>query len=174
MVGVPTAKIYHKLPPPIDEIDDVLAIIFTGPKIDVTEDFKRTPLLVRRRKVSDALEWLKLNHMDYADLEIDYESLESYPENEPPVVVDYRKSETNKTTEGASVQDTEPEDGTEDGPCPFIVHGITGDELSDKNIGQKKAIAMKHLNNQGKILLVGSNEKPESMYNNPQLYPQMY
>ena len=40
-------------------------------------------MLVRKNKVVKALEWLKLNHIDYADLNISYDNLAAYPENEP-------------------------------------------------------------------------------------------
>jgi len=60
---------------------------------------RRIPLLVRRNKVAKALEWLKLNHRDYADLEISHKNLESYPEDSSPVVINYRYSATNKIPE---------------------------------------------------------------------------
>jgi len=85
----PMQKIYTVLPPPIEEMDEVLAFIFTGPCQPTEDDFCRTPLLVRQNKVAKALEWLKFNHRDYADLEISYKNLESYPEDSPPVVINY-------------------------------------------------------------------------------------
>jgi len=85
----PMQKIYTVLPPPIEEMDELLAFIFTGPCQPTKDDFHRTPLLVRRNKVSRALEWLKCNHIDYADLEISYKNLASYPEDMPPVVINY-------------------------------------------------------------------------------------
>src|ERR1700723_2836503 len=66
----PMPKIYNVLPPPIEELDEVLAFIYTGPCKPTKADFQRTPLLVRRLKVSKALHWLKLNHVDYYDCEI--------------------------------------------------------------------------------------------------------
>jgi hypothetical protein len=39
-------KIYTVLPPPIKEIDEVLAFIFTGPCQPTEDDFHRIPLLV--------------------------------------------------------------------------------------------------------------------------------
>ena len=101
----PTAKIYHTLPPPVHELDEVLAFIFTGPCRPTEADYKRTPPLVRRNKVAKALEWLKLNHDDYADLNISYENLAVYPENEPPVVVDYRPFHGGKEAEARAVND---------------------------------------------------------------------
>ena len=86
----PVHKIYHILPPPVKDMDDVIAFIFTGTNPPTQEDFNYTPLLIRRQKVMEALEWLKLNHHDYADLEVSYKNLSDYPEDVPPVVVEYR------------------------------------------------------------------------------------
>jgi len=65
----PISKVYQHLPPPMEDLDEVLAILFTGPCKPTEKDFQRTPLLVRRKQVACALEWLNLNHSDYADLE---------------------------------------------------------------------------------------------------------
>jgi hypothetical protein len=67
----------------------------------------------------------------------------------------------------------EDEAGTVSGECPFVVHGLTGEQYSTKTLKSLKAIAMEHLMKDGKILAVGHAGKPESIYNNPQLYPQM-
>jgi hypothetical protein len=169
----PMPKIYNTLPPPADEMDDVLAFIYTGPCRPTKAEFECTPLLVRRNKVANALEWLKLNHVDYFDLEISQENLNTYPENGPSVVVDYRQSKTNKDPEATSLHDNEDEDGTEEGPCPFIVHGLAGEEFSTKSIKEIKSLALQHLTSEGKILGIGHAEQPESIYANPQLFPQM-
>ncbi len=65
----------------------------------------------------------------------------------------------------------EEEDGTTEGPCPFIVHGLTGEEFSTKTMKTIKAIALKHLTSEGNILAIGHAETPESIYGNPQLFP---
>ncbi|KDR74557.1 hypothetical protein GALMADRAFT_47377, partial [Galerina marginata CBS 339.88] len=169
----PTPKIYNILPPPVEEMDDVLAFIYTGPSKPTKSDFERIPLLVRHKKVAAALEWLKLNHQDYFDLEISYENLKAYPEDVPPVVIDYKESVSNKNPESTAVNDMEDEIGTENGPCPFVVHGLTGEEYSTKSLKALKAIALKHLTDNNKILAVGHEKNPQSIYNNPQLFPQM-
>ena len=130
----PTPKIYDILPPPIKEMDEVLAFIYTGPWKPTKSDFERTPLLVRHKKVAAALEWLKLNHCDYFDLEISYKNLREYPEDSPPVVVDYRESSSNKDPESTAINDMEEETGTETGQCTFVVHGLTGGEYSTKSL----------------------------------------
>ena len=65
------------LPPSIEDLDEVLAFNFTGPIRLSPKDLERTPLLVRRRRVAAALEWLKLNHADYLNLDISYDNLEN-------------------------------------------------------------------------------------------------
>jgi hypothetical protein len=68
----PIPKIYNILPPPREELDEVLAILFTDPAKPTEKDFARTPFLVRRNAVINALEWLRLNHSDYSDIEISH------------------------------------------------------------------------------------------------------
>ena len=121
----PIQKIYNILPPPREELDEVLAILFTGPAAPTEKDFARTPFLVRRNAVITALEWLRLNHADYADIEISLENAGQYGEDMPPVSVEYRPKESNKVPEGTSVFDQEEEDGTTEGDCVFTVHGLT-------------------------------------------------
>ena len=172
----PIPKIYNVLPPPRDDMDDVLAILFTGPCKPTSDNLNRTPFLVRRNYVAKALEWLKLNHCDYADIDISSNNLNQYDENSPPVSIEYREStgSTNKVVEGTSVFDMEVEDGTEEGECLFSVHGLTGEALETMSSNAIKAHALRHLNSGGKMLAVGHSNKFESMWNNPQLYPQMF
>jgi len=171
----PTPKIYERLPPPIGDLDEVLAFIYTGPCRPSPADMERTPLLVRRKKVTEALEWLVLNHADYHNMDIAYDNLESYPDNGPPVVVTYRSAFTNKDPEAVSAFDNEKEEGVEEGPCPFIVNGVTGERLNTMGPTAMKALAAKHLNeDDGRVLAIGHAEKPESIYHNPQLYPMMF
>ena len=171
----PMPKIYRRLPPPVEELDKVLAFIYTGPCRPTEKDMERTPLLVRRNMVGEALEWLRLNHADYHDLDIAYDNLEAYPDNGPPVVVTYRSAVTNKVPEAVSAFDDEDEEGVDSGPCPFVVNGITGENLNTMGPTAIVAKAVKHLKeDDGKILAIGHAEKLESMYDNPQLYPMMF
>ena len=70
--------------------------------------------------------------------------------------------------------DMEIEEGTTEGPCPFTVHGLTGEEYSTLSITGLKVRALEHLDKNG--ISVGFHHKvqPESIYNNPQAYPQMF
>lgn len=74
-----------------------------------------------------------------------------------------------------SAYDNELEDGVESGPCPFVVSGLTGDELERMGPEAIKARAARHLRVEDKkVLLIGHGEKPESIYNNPSLYPMTF
>ncbi len=83
----PTPKVYDFLSPPVEELDDVLAIMFTGPREPVKSDYQHTLLLVWRNVVANALEWLKLNHCDYFDGGISLDNLNRYPEDAPPISI---------------------------------------------------------------------------------------
>ena len=170
----PIPKVYNILPPPKEEIEEVIAIMFTGPCAPTSTDFKRTPFLVRRNHVKKALEWLILNHSDYENVRFSIENLNEYPEDMPPVSIEYKQMQHNKTPEGTSVHDMEVEDGTEEGDCAFTVHGLTGHDLNVMSTNAIKVKALQHLNSQGKILAIGHAQEPESIWHNPQLYPQMF
>ncbi|KAJ7147193.1 hypothetical protein C8R43DRAFT_1088687 [Mycena crocata] len=130
MFAQPALKVYLKLPPSRDEMNEILVFVFTGSAAPTQEDFERTPMLVRRHKVADALNWLKLNHEGYADLEISEDNLQSYALRDVPVVVDYRRTSADEDhsipVEARSVNDAHEEHGTTTGQCTFAVHGHTG------------------------------------------------
>ncbi|KAI0747735.1 hypothetical protein C8Q80DRAFT_1058629, partial [Daedaleopsis nitida] len=129
--SLPMPKIYSVLPPAREDLDEVLVFMYIGPNVPTHKEFKRTPMLVRRNKVKEALEWLKLNHSDYADLDISYTNLNEYSEDEPPVIFNYTQSmESNKDPEATAVNDTEEDEGIEEEDCPFVVHGLTGTNLN--------------------------------------------
>ncbi|KAJ7171226.1 hypothetical protein C8R46DRAFT_851822, partial [Mycena filopes] len=132
MFAQPALKVYKKLPPSRAEMNEVLAFVFTGSSAPTQEDFDRTPMLVRRDKVARALEWLKLNHEGYSDLEISEENLQSYALKDVPVVVDFRRTKADPSdsipTIARSVFDKGEEHGTENGKCTFAVHGLSSAE----------------------------------------------
>ena len=88
--------------------------------------------------------------------------------------VEYRQSESNKVPEGTSVFDNEEEDGTVQGDCAFTVHGLTREICNSMTPNALKAMAIRHLDSGGKVLAVGQSSRLESMWNNPQLYPQIF
>ena len=176
--AVPMPKIYSALPPKRSELDEVLAFLYIGPTKPTPEDLKRTPLLVRRNRVIDALEWLKLNHKDYQDIEISHKNMNEYSEDEPPVIVEYQEVQDVKDPEATAVNDTGEEEGTIEGECPFTVHTLSPEyltQLIDKDQAHLlRNKALLHLKQGGKAMGITQKEQPESIYDNPQLYPQMF
>lgn len=173
----PSKKIYQRLPMPADELTEVLSIVYTGVEPPSDSDLSRTPVLVRRKRVQDALEWLKLNHKDYADLEIDYETLNAYPLESVPIGLLRRDTWSeggNILAAAKSVFDNDVEEGTTSGMCPYAVSGLTAEQHGSLTTTQRKAIGLLNLKNGGSSLAVGHDSVPQSMWNNPGLYPQMY
>ncbi|THV00038.1 hypothetical protein K435DRAFT_618458, partial [Dendrothele bispora CBS 962.96] len=73
-------NIANRLPRPFDTLKDEIAVMIVSNDTEVTvKAFKRTPFLVRRQKILDALIWLKANNRFYHDLEIDMDALNGYP-----------------------------------------------------------------------------------------------
>ncbi|KAJ7239713.1 hypothetical protein C8J57DRAFT_1438989 [Mycena rebaudengoi] len=119
---------------PTVQLSEVLAFVFLGPTRPTNEEFVRTPVLVRRHRVQAALDWLKLNHCDYADLCISKENIDALPEYGMPFGVDWKQTSEDESTlspEQRSVDDGGVDtEGTKTGKCTFAVHGLTGDECS--------------------------------------------
>ncbi|PPQ74448.1 hypothetical protein CVT24_000036 [Panaeolus cyanescens] len=174
----PTLKIYQKLPISRKELDEVLAVLFTGHQPPTEEDLARTPVLVRRERVLAALVWLKKNNIHYADLEIDHETLATYPLAGVPVEVVFRSTATDSGNVLASMKsqfDNDDERGTASGPCPFTVHGLTADNHGQMTTMQRKTAGLQHLKRGGSMLAVGHAEDPESIFGDLDLfYPRMF
>ncbi|KAF9069952.1 hypothetical protein BDP27DRAFT_1221489 [Rhodocollybia butyracea] len=176
MFANPTALLYDTLPPPINTLDDILAVVFTGPSEALPEDLKRSPFYVRRKAIFDALTWLKLNHPDYSDLDMQktVDNLSLYPEGGIPVNMDYQFAESNKIPEATGLDNTEFEDGTASGPCPFRVHGLTEKQVTHMGLDEMKIHALQFINTGGNALQIEHGSQMESIYNNVQLYPKMF
>ena len=170
----PLKKIYDILPPPSTELDEVLAILYTGPGQPTEKELARMPFLVRNEVVGAALRWLKLNHSDYANIVISDENLSTYPLDGPPVRVVYRPSLSNKTEEATSKFDNDEEDGVDEGDVPFVVYGLAGEQMKGMTLEEMKGQAIKHWNSSGAALMVGHSATPESLFNNPGIYAQLF
>ncbi|KAJ6449208.1 hypothetical protein C8R45DRAFT_849867 [Mycena sanguinolenta] len=148
MFQSPIIQVYKKLPLSKDEVAQVLAFVFMGSAKPTEEDFARTPML--------------LNHPDYYDLDISQDNLAALPEAGIFCGVEWKETKIDDPileSEGLSQHETgEDREGTDRGPCPFVV----------------SATALDHLKAGGKTLGVRHAVDPESTYNNPQLYPQMF
>jgi len=172
---LPMIKVYKQLSPHHDDISEVLAFIFTGSNVPGPEELKCTPLLVHRNKVADALEWLKLNHKGYADLEISQDNLDSYNTDEPPVTVIFQEEINEIDKISKSVHGKDSSIGVKNGPCPFTVSGLAAEEIVNMLPKTIKMNAMRHMKvNKGGVLAIGDDHVPLSIYKNPQLYSLLF
>ncbi len=164
----PVPQIYDTLPPPTSDIEETFAVMFIRSKPPAEKDFDEVPVYnVRRKKVQEALEWLKLNHIDYENVFISHENLKLYPENGSPVPVILLKPEdveTNKHPESTSVNDTEQEEGVTEGPFVAIVHGLTDTGAPVKTWTKLAGDALSHLTNGEKLLVLGHTDAAESLF----------
>jgi len=95
----PIPKVYNVLPPPREDLDDVLALLYTGLCKPTADDLQRLPFFIQHNNIIQALEWLKLNHRDYADIEISEANLKQYSKSEIPVFIEYCQHDSNKVSE---------------------------------------------------------------------------
>ncbi|GBE88471.1 hypothetical protein SCP_1302870 [Sparassis crispa] len=103
----PVERLHNILPPPREDLDKCLAVLFTGPCKPSPADYKCMPLLVRHTIILNALRWLRLNHCDYEDIQISHSNLASYSEEEPSVYVVHHPS--SGSTPAASVASNDNE-----------------------------------------------------------------
>ncbi|KZP15807.1 hypothetical protein FIBSPDRAFT_699202, partial [Athelia psychrophila] len=155
-------------------LSDVIAFVYTGSVRPTEVDLRRTPMLVRRHKVATALEWLKLNHDDYSDLNISYTNLEEYPIDGCPFMIGWKKQEAVREAAAMASHEQETEEGAEHGPCPLIINGMVGGDLGTKPWNELTALAVKHLKDGNVMMALGHKPEPQSLYHNVQMYPQMF
>ena len=79
------------------------------------------------------------------------------------------ETDSNRIPAAMSSHDNVHEEGSSDGPCLFTVHGITRAEYGKMSIQNLKARALQHLESEGKILGIGHDNVPQSLYNNHRL-----
>ncbi|KAJ3479965.1 hypothetical protein NLI96_g8691 [Meripilus lineatus] len=170
----PVGKFFDVLPPPREELEECLVVVFIGKQKPTLQDYRRTPLLIRKNVVIRALEWLKLNHKGYSNVKIDPANLSTYPEHQPPVQVRYICKEARENPENIAVHDSETERGTEEGMCTFAVHGLSGAELVTMTKDERVLYALQYIDNEGSFISYGRSADPLTMYHNPDLYPGLF
>ncbi|KAL6307531.1 hypothetical protein BKA93DRAFT_727480 [Sparassis latifolia] len=170
----PVERLHNVLPPPREDLDKCLAVLFTGPCRPTPTDYKCMPLLVHHTVVLNALHWLHLYHCNYTDIQISESNLVSYSKEEPPVYVVHCPGSGSTPAESVASNDNNLERGIEDGDCPFAVHAMTGTDLVSMSYEERIATALSYFEGGGEVLAYGHERDPASIYHNPQLYPGMF
>lgn len=170
----PAAELLRVLPMPREELDTIVAVLFTGSVAPTLSDFQRTPVLVRRSKVWDALIWLKQYNSEYADVTLSPQNLAGYGEDSIPVAFFHQPTPDSEPLATLSVADDNTPSGAGDGPCPMTIHGVTSDEVVTLGRNAQAVLAMRHLKLGGSVLAMGSQSQPERFYNNVSLFPGLF
>lgn len=76
-------NIATSLPLELDDLCDSLKIIFVGSRVPQRNQLKNI-LTVRKKKVSDALQWLSRNNPIYRNIKINQSIIDRLPENDIP------------------------------------------------------------------------------------------
>lgn len=121
----PIAKVYSVLLPPHAEFDDCLAILSKGLRHPLA-DMRRTPVILRHTVVLAALQWLHLNHVDYANVTISPSNLQQCPDAGLLVTVNHLTSDGMTGADSLRVNELGEEHGTECGECPIVMEGLCG------------------------------------------------
>ncbi|KAL0061500.1 hypothetical protein AAF712_011643 [Marasmius tenuissimus] len=101
-----TSSFLKSMPPPLSRIQDEICVILVGsPEVEITyEMLKKSPLLVRRKKIEKALMWLIDHNPLYSDLSKGamVNNLEEYPEYDCPLPVKEFLRTNSASNQGAS------------------------------------------------------------------------
>ncbi|KAJ7635222.1 hypothetical protein FB45DRAFT_743942, partial [Roridomyces roridus] len=139
------------MPRPLNEIRGEICVVLVGsPNTPITLPMlERTPLLVRRHKVVQALEWLHSNNPLYSDLDMEDVvcNAEDYPDHSVPIPIEemYR---TVSSTEGgnyAQPADEQPARNVETSGIPSCTV-VDADNMDSTSLYRKLA-ALQQLSN---------------------------
>ncbi|KAJ3871462.1 hypothetical protein F5051DRAFT_340853, partial [Lentinula edodes] len=168
------------LPPPLSQIYDEICVILVGsPDAEITiETLMQTPLLVRRSRIIEALEWLQMNNPLYYDLNLDtmYNNASQYLENGIPIPLKSvirisSNSEGSSYTAQANFEQFN-ENVSSSGMLSSTV--VDADHI-DSTYQMRKLSALQHLKRSNKpFIKFPSGSTPLSTYKNPKLYAYLW
>ena len=168
------------LPPSLPEICTPICIIFVGSQRPSNQwlKTKAKPLVVHHEQVRRALEWLQLHSPLYADIEIDYPALVSFPEDDVlPYHIEHLQPTSSEEQNALTSWYEQPEDHSESndsGDTVFeniVVTDIDGNASSN----QLQAAAMRHIKEKGGgYIQIPHDSKPVNEFFNPDLFPTSF
>ncbi|KAK7046361.1 hypothetical protein R3P38DRAFT_2506763 [Favolaschia claudopus] len=171
-----TSSFVSAMPVPLFKLRDEVCVILVGsPDAEVTLDMlRRTPLLVRRERIKQALFWLMQNNPMYADLQKDavLTNLEEYPDYDCPLAVNEFLRTNSAANQGSSYTE---QANTElfDSPNTFELTSTTlvdADSLQS-TYQQRKLEALQRLKNkQAEFTKFPSGSTPLHTSKNPRVF----
>ncbi|KAF8994110.1 hypothetical protein BDQ17DRAFT_1392458 [Cyathus striatus] len=170
-------QLLNILPPTIDDIITHICVIFIGSSVP-SQDWlqnKAKPLIVRKKKVSRALHWLKQNNPLYSDVVIDENQLSTWnTQFVPPFhiqLVDNSKSADCLISKYDNDNNNEVHSSTSDTFESIIVT----DTNAIMPAHELRAAALKYFKQKGgSCIQIPHDYIPVNEFNNPSLLPMTY
>ncbi|KAF8231804.1 hypothetical protein L208DRAFT_1275036, partial [Tricholoma matsutake] len=171
------------LPPSVHKITSPICIIFVGltPPSHQWLCDKAKPLAVCAHKVREALIWLKSHNPLYADIDINYDILNSLPTNDLlPFHIEHVQSQTEDnvltsryddlTSSMTSTVHQQPPPDAEIAFQKVVISDIDGHASSN----ELQLAALAHIQKKGGYLQFPHEANPENEFVNPRLFPKLY
>ncbi|THV02146.1 hypothetical protein K435DRAFT_654040, partial [Dendrothele bispora CBS 962.96] len=168
------------LPPPLTELHDEICVILVGsPNTEVTIDtLTKTPLLIRRSRIIEALKWLKLHNPLYSDLDLCAmeSNAASYPEHGIPIPLQ-SIIRTNANSEGSSYTQQANAEQCNGNVSPFGMPSSTVIDADhvDSTYKVRKLAALQRLKSGTEpFIKFPSGSTPLPTRNNPELFGYLW
>ncbi|CAF3374280.1 unnamed protein product, partial [Rotaria sp. Silwood2] len=181
-------NIVHSLPLTLDDLCDTLKVIFIGARPPARIHLKKI-LTVRKKKIVQALHWLKKYNILYHNININLENIAQLPEDDVPDCI-MTTLEQNIGDEEAQSERTgyvpdpllNPQECTTSDVIPINNSGVldvNGSSVSSDEIANYFLHKMKNNENNDKtvtenVYLIPHSSKPVNEYFNPKLLTGLY
>ncbi|KAI0657855.1 hypothetical protein C8Q70DRAFT_1046102 [Cubamyces menziesii] len=194
-------RIETVMPVPLEDIITPICVIFVGSKPPTIEWLKEYayPLIVRREKILNALQWLKANNVLYKDIIIDNDRIAALPENGIlPVHVEHVNSTAADDVLTSRYDGDSPEETRSDSDSSQLDEESGSDEnvyarhnncLEDVEFSKVvitnvdgrlpsnewRAAAVRHIKEKGGgFVEIPHGSRPVNEFCNPELFPMLY
>ncbi|KAH9853905.1 hypothetical protein C2E23DRAFT_867869 [Lenzites betulinus] len=177
-------KLSLLLPPSTEEVMAPICVIFVGSTKPTRAwlEKKAKPLVVRRERVLNALQWLKVNNPLYADVEINMECIRILPENG---ILPHKIQHIPSADSASSVTDAydQPLREADDVPSTRDINResvafskvVITDVDGRAPASELRAAAIRHIKQKGGgYVEVPHLPKPVNEFCNPTLFPMIY
>ncbi|KAJ7040156.1 hypothetical protein C8F04DRAFT_904820, partial [Mycena alexandri] len=173
------SAIAKTLPPSISDVTTPICVVFVGSKPPTPEWLKEkaSPLIVRKERVANALNWLKIHNHLYKEVLVDEDVLQQLPtESILPFHIQHiiPNAGIDVTTSDYVPDSSQPPCSTDPSSQPpnlVVVTDVDGNAPSH----ELRSAALRHLRKPGaNYIEIPHDPNPANEFKNPHLFPMMY
>ncbi|KAJ3804343.1 hypothetical protein F5876DRAFT_53516, partial [Lentinula aff. lateritia] len=168
------------LPPPLSQLHDEICVILVGsPDTEITiETLTRTPLLIRRLRIINALQWLQQNNPLYYDLNLDVMLVNAnqYPEHGIPIPLkSIIRTSTNSEGSSYTAQANSEQFNENVSSSGMLSSTVVDADHIDSTYQMRKLNALQQLKTgHSPFIKFPSGSIPLSTYKNPRVYAYLW